>query len=57
MTNVSTYDILRGLADSWGLAAMTVVFVLLCLWPFRPGARADADKAANSIFEDDNDGE
>jgi cytochrome c oxidase cbb3-type subunit 4 len=56
MTGVSTYDILRGLADSWGLAAMTVVFVVLCLWPFRPGARNAADEAARSIFEDDHDG-
>ena len=54
MNSGSTYELLRGLADSWGLAAMTVV---LCLWPFRPGARDEADKAANSIFEDDNDGE
>lgn len=57
MNSGSTYELLRGLADSWGLAAMTVVFVVLCLWPFRPGARDEADKAANSIFEDDNDGE
>ncbi|KUR74053.1 cbb3-type cytochrome c oxidase subunit 3 [Novosphingobium sp. FSW06-99] len=56
MNSGSTYEVLRGLADSWGLAAMTVVFVVLCLWPFRPGARSEADKAANSIFEDDNDG-
>jgi len=53
----STYDALRALADSWGLAAMAVVFVVLCLWPFRPGARAEADHAAHSIFEDETDGE
>ncbi len=57
MNAVTTYDSLRMLADSWGLAVMTVVFLVLCLWPFRPGARKDADKAANSIFEDQNDGE
>lgn len=56
MSGVSTYEVLRGLADSWGLAAMTVVFVVLCLWPFRPGARQEADKDAQSIFEDDHDG-
>lgn len=56
MTSVSMYDTLRILADSWGLAAMALVFLVLCLWPFRPGARGEADKAANSIFEDDNDG-
>ncbi len=53
----STYDTLRTLADSWGLAAMTLVFLVLCLWPFRPGARDEADKAAHSIFEDEKDGE
>ena len=56
MNGAATYDVLRGLADSWGLAAMTVVFVVLCLWPFRPGARNAAGKAANSIFENDHDG-
>jgi cytochrome c oxidase cbb3-type subunit 4 len=57
MNGATTYDVLRALADSWGLAAMAVVFVLLCLWPFRPGARAEADHAAQSIFEDETDGE
>ncbi len=57
MNAASTYDTLRILADSWGLAAMALVFVVLCLWPFRPGAHDDATRAANSIFEDDNDGE
>ncbi len=57
MTGAATYDALRTFVDSWGLAAMGVVFVLLCAWPFRPGARAEAREAANSIFEDENDGE
>lgn len=56
MNGTQTYDALRILADSWGLAAMALVFLALCLWPFRPGARNEADKAANSIFEDDHDG-
>jgi cytochrome c oxidase cbb3-type subunit IV len=57
VTHVSTYDSLRVFVDSWGLGAMTLVFLVLCLWPFRPGARAEARDAANSIFEDENDGE
>jgi cytochrome c oxidase cbb3-type subunit 4 len=57
MNALATYNLLRGLADSWGLAAMAVVFLVLCLWPFRPGARNEATDAANSIFEDENDGE
>jgi cytochrome c oxidase cbb3-type subunit 4 len=48
---------MRSFVDSWGLAAMSVVFLVLRLWPFRPGARGEAREAANSIFEDDNDGE
>lgn len=54
---MSTYDVLRHAADSWGLVAMGIVFVCLCLWPFRPGAKAMNAEAANSIFKDENDGE
>ena len=53
----STYDALRHFADSWGLAAMVVVFLIFALWPFRPGAREDNDAAANMIFEGDDNGE
>ena len=56
MSTHSTYDLLRHLADSWGLLVMT--FLVLCLWPFlRPGARQLSDEAATSIFKDENDGE
>lgn len=51
----STYDLLRHLADSWGLLLMTLVFLVLCLWPFRPGANAISRNAALSIFEDETD--
>lgn len=57
MSDHSTYESLRHFADSWGLMAMTVVFVFLALWPFRPGARRDNEEAANLIFKDDSDGE
>jgi cytochrome c oxidase cbb3-type subunit 4 len=53
----STYDALRYLADSWGLLAMMVVFVTLCLWPFRSGGKARNDDAARMIFKDESDGE
>ncbi len=53
----STYDALRHFADSWGLAAMVVVFLIFALWPFRPGAREDNEAAANMIFEGDDNGE
>ena len=53
----STYEFLRHLADSWGLLAMTAVWIALALWPFRPGARDHNARAATMIFEDQNDGE
>jgi cytochrome c oxidase cbb3-type subunit 4 len=51
------YNTLRQLADSVGLAAMAVLFVVLCFWPFRPGSKSLNNKVANSIFEDTDDGE
>ena len=50
---MSQYDTLRHLADSWGLIAMTVTFLGLCAWPFRPGAREANRSAATMIFEDE----
>lgn len=57
MSAHSTYDALRHFADSWGLAAMVVTFLVLVLWPFRPGARGANEAAANMIFEGDDDGQ
>jgi len=53
----STYDLLRHMADSWGLLVMLVIFIGLAAWPFRPGARQHNSEAANLIFKDDNDGQ
>ncbi|MXP15651.1 CcoQ/FixQ family Cbb3-type cytochrome c oxidase assembly chaperone [Altererythrobacter confluentis] len=50
------YNTLRHLADSWGLLAMLAIFLSLCAWPFRPGARTRNNDAAKLIFKDDNDG-
>jgi cytochrome c oxidase cbb3-type subunit 4 len=47
------YSFLRELADSWGLLAMTALFLGVCIWAFRPGSRALHDDAANSIFRND----
>ncbi len=57
MSEHSTYDMLRHLADSWGLLAMMIVFVVLAAWPFRPGAKQRNDEAARIIFKDESDGE
>ncbi|CDO38746.1 cbb3-type cytochrome c oxidase subunit 3 [Novosphingobium sp. KN65.2] len=56
MSTHSTYDMLRHIADSWGLLAMLLVFLVLVAWPFRPGQRVKNDHAANMIFKDENDG-
>lgn len=49
----STYETLRHLADSWGLVAMSAVFLVLVLWPFRPGQRGANHAAKHMIFGDD----
>ena len=50
------YEELRHFADSIGLLAMLLIYLGLCLWPFRPGAKRRTNKAANSIFKDEADG-
>lgn len=52
----STYEALRHFADSWGLLAMLAAFLVLCAWPFRPGAKDRNRQAAEAIFKDENDG-
>ena len=47
-----TYENLRQFADSYGLLAMTLIWLGLIGWPFRPGARKRSRDAAHSIFED-----
>ena len=54
---MSLYEQLRHFADSYGLVVMMTLFLLLCLWPFRPGARSRNRAAATSIFKDAGDGE
>ncbi|MBD2841064.1 cbb3-type cytochrome c oxidase subunit 3 [Erythrobacter rubeus] len=54
---MTDYETLRQFADSYGLLAMAIIFVSLCLWPFRPGARDKNHYAAQSILEDNDDGE
>lgn len=56
MSTHSTYDMLRHFADSWGLLTMVVTFLVLVLWPFRPGARSANEAAKTMIFKDDDDG-
>jgi len=43
---MSTYDIMRQMADSWGLLAMFVFFAAVVLFVFRPGSKAHYEDAA-----------
>ncbi|MCF3973091.1 cbb3-type cytochrome c oxidase subunit 3 [Paracoccus salsus] len=44
------YSFLRELADSWALLALTLFFVGVVVFVFRPGSRKLQDDAAESIF-------
>ncbi|MFO1204117.1 MAG: cbb3-type cytochrome c oxidase subunit 3 [Tabrizicola sp.] len=50
---METYSLLRHLADSWVLLAMTLFFLGMCVWAFRPGSRAAHQDIASSIFRND----
>ncbi|SNT68800.1 cbb3-type cytochrome c oxidase subunit 3 [Paracoccus seriniphilus] len=47
---METYSFLRAVADSWVLLALTLFFVGMILFVFRPGSRALQKEAAESIF-------
>ena len=47
-----SYDAIRHFADSYGLLVMALVWLTFIGWAFRPGARSRNRDAANSIFED-----
>lgn len=48
-----SYDALRHFADSWGLVAMTLLFLTLTGWAFLPHTRSAHARAATMILEDD----
>ncbi|MBC2834650.1 cbb3-type cytochrome c oxidase subunit 3 [Paragemmobacter straminiformis] len=50
---MDTYGLLRFIADSWALLALTLVFMGVILWALRPGSRPLHDDAARSIFRND----
>jgi len=47
------YNSFRHFADSWGLLYMLVVFVGVVLFMFRPGAKSQAETAAQIPLKDD----
>lgn len=50
---METYTFLRQLADSWVLLALTLFFLGVILWAFRPGSRPLHDDASAVPFRHD----
>jgi cytochrome c oxidase cbb3-type subunit 4 len=47
------YQAMRTFADSWGLVAMAVFFLVAVLFAFRPGSRKSAEELARLQLRDD----
>ncbi|MCV0369546.1 MULTISPECIES: CcoQ/FixQ family Cbb3-type cytochrome c oxidase assembly chaperone [Filomicrobium] len=47
------YHSLREFADSWGLLFLTVFFLGVVVFAFRPGSKKAADEAARIPLKDD----
>lgn len=47
------YHTLRAFADSWGLLAMFVFFLIAIAWVLRPTASVNYDDAASIPFKED----
>jgi cytochrome c oxidase cbb3-type subunit 4 len=47
------YNELRHLADSWGLVYLLVIFLAVCAFLFRPGAKKSYDRAARIPLDED----
>ncbi|SEL03579.1 CcoQ/FixQ family Cbb3-type cytochrome c oxidase assembly chaperone [Roseovarius nanhaiticus] len=47
---METYSLLRQFADSWALLALTLIFLGVIVWAFRPGSRPIHDDAADVPF-------
>ena len=47
------YSFLREFADSWVLLSLTLFFVAVVVWVFRPSARKAHQEAASVIFRND----
>jgi cytochrome c oxidase cbb3-type subunit IV len=50
---METYTAMRHFADSWALLAMTLFFLAIVAFIFRPGARSAADRAAEIPLKED----
>ena len=50
------YEALRHFADSWALAALTLIFLAILVWVFRPGSRRNYQNQADIPFKYDREG-
>ncbi|SFI53568.1 cbb3-type cytochrome c oxidase subunit 3 [Aerobium aerolatum] len=50
---METYTAMREFADSWALAGMTVFFIGVVVFAFRPGSKKIAEQVARIPLEDD----
>lgn len=50
---MDTYTALRQFADSWALLAMTLFFLGVVVFAFRPGSKKNADEAARIPLKDE----
>jgi cytochrome c oxidase cbb3-type subunit 4 len=50
---METYTLLRSFADSWHLLFMTLFFLGVVFWAFRPGSRKVHQDTASMIFRND----
>ena len=50
---METYTAMRQFADSWALLGMTLFFIGVVLFVFRPGTRRLADEAAAIPLKED----
>lgn len=50
---METYTAMREFADSWALAAMTLFFIGVVIFAFRPGSKSKADQIARIPLKDD----
>jgi cytochrome c oxidase cbb3-type subunit IV len=52
---MSFYETLRHFADSYWLVLIFALYLMLCLWHFRPAAKRHRETAKHSIFMEDDD--
>lgn len=50
---MQAYTLLRTFADSWMLLALSLFFLGVIIWAFRPGSRQTHEHAATVIFRHD----